>query len=332
MLFVVLFCLTSVTGDTLDHAVCRKVEHLSLPLADQPTLREKALLHDCDARALYYGFGQAVDFKRARQCAYIQFQGGDGFFEGPQILMMIYANGLGVARNISLAEKFACMGSGLDRVEHLEQLRKNPKVELFDFCDDASVTPELVWCTDIHELFEIERRNRTLTNISSRWTDRERTAFNKLQQASEQFAKLRGEQEVDLSGTGHFLWMMNEIAIQREDFLQSVQKLEANQAPKYSSSQLTEEDSKLNTLYRIILKKKDFEPQAEFNLVRSTVNRVGIQAAQRAWLKYRDAWVEFAALKYPSYPGHSIAAWFTKKRNYMLQYIITHGAGGPSLA
>ena len=51
----------------------------------------------------------------------------------------------------------------------------------------------------------------------------------------------------------------------------------------------------------------------------------GIRDAQRAWLRYRDAFLAFAALRYPQVTRDSLSAWLTEKRTKMLE------GGGPVL-
>ena len=47
-----------------------------------------------------------------------------------------------------------------------------------------------------------------------------------------------------------------------------------------------------------------------------TVTIDQIKLTQLAWLKYRDAWVEFGKIRYSKISSNSIAAWFTKKRTH----------------
>jgi uncharacterized protein YecT (DUF1311 family) len=49
-----------------------------------------------------------------------------------------------------------------------------------------------------------------------------------------------------------------------------------------------------------------------------TLDREAARAAQRAWLGYRDAFVAFAAAKYPGVSRDSMAAWLTRQRTRML--------------
>jgi len=52
------------------------------------------------------------------------------------------------------------------------------------------------------------------------------------------------------------------------------------------------------------------------------IDKAGIQAAQRAWLRYRDAWVEFGKVRYPAVPAHAWRAWFTRQRIDMLKELL----------
>ncbi|PSJ41689.1 lysozyme inhibitor LprI family protein [Allosphingosinicella deserti] len=49
------------------------------------------------------------------------------------------------------------------------------------------------------------------------------------------------------------------------------------------------------------------------------VTRTGIRDAQRAWLRYRDAFLAFAKVKFPAVASDSLAAWLTDKRTEMLE-------------
>ena len=42
-----------------------------------------------------------------------------------------------------------------------------------------------------------------------------------------------------------------------------------------------------------------------------------VRDAQRAWIRYRDAFLAFAAIKYPQVPKESLAAWITRQRTEM---------------
>ena len=53
-----------------------------------------------------------------------------------------------------------------------------------------------------------------------------------------------------------------------------------------------------------------------------TVNKDGIRTAQRAWLRYRDAWLAFARIRYPQLNADSLRAALTEKRTASLQQFL----------
>jgi uncharacterized protein YecT (DUF1311 family) len=50
-----------------------------------------------------------------------------------------------------------------------------------------------------------------------------------------------------------------------------------------------------------------------------TVTPNGVKLAQRAWLRYRDAWVKFGVVKYPAVSTDSWKTWLTQQRIPLLQ-------------
>lgn len=46
----------------------------------------------------------------------------------------------------------------------------------------------------------------------------------------------------------------------------------------------------------------------------STVTKASVRATQRLWLAYRDAWVRFAALRYPTMSADALKATLTQWR------------------
>jgi hypothetical protein len=50
----------------------------------------------------------------------------------------------------------------------------------------------------------------------------------------------------------------------------------------------------------------------------STVTAEGITKVQTAWEHYRDAWLAFTAVRYPSTPTSAIRAYFAEERLRLL--------------
>ena len=106
-----------------------------------------ATLSDCSSASLYYGIGIQADPVRARQCALLETQGpdgNDGPFMGIGVLMMIYANGRGAARDLDLATSLACRIDGApfevhSRVKHLQKLKADHwNGDNFNYCADIT--------------------------------------------------------------------------------------------------------------------------------------------------------------------------------------------------
>lgn len=296
--------------------ICQQVAKIPFPEADQINSKNLSFDPQCDAIDYYYGIHCESNFEKARLRAYEEIKKTDDL-DGSMVLTMIYANGEGVSKNIPLAEKLTCESSHAPaelegRILHLAQFKTNKSAKKFDYCDDITSGYMMGYCSYIGERVVSAKRDAILLRIVNKWSPTQKEAFIKLQKAANEFAEQHSNHEVDQSGTARSMFVIQEKALQKEDFLQSIQKLENNQAPKYTSAQWHEEDLKLNTLYQS-LQKRSYDPESL-----GTITQKGIKKTQQAWINYRNAWVAFAKISYPQYSSDSIAAWFTKKRNHML--------------
>lgn len=125
--------------------VCRELfEKAEEPAADRPTPKEAKKLDGCDSERLYYGERTPENLRRARYCAYVEREGYDlPTISGPAVLMMLYANGLGVERSLELAQRFNCeVGGSVEEVAArralLDAYAKGDHAKVFDICDGAT--------------------------------------------------------------------------------------------------------------------------------------------------------------------------------------------------
>ena len=58
----------------------------------------------------------------------------------------------------------------------------------------------------------------------------------------------------------------------------------------------------------------------------TTLTAAGIAATERAWLRYRDAWLAFARLRYPALPPEALLARLTRDRTAQLADVVLPGA------
>jgi hypothetical protein len=125
--------------------VCRDLfDRVEVPAADEPSPEQAKRLDGCDSERLYYGKRSPESLRQARHCAFIEREGYDlPTVSGSAVLMMLYANGLGVERNIELAQLFNCeVGGSVDEIQArrrlLEAFAKAEGPPEFDVCAGAT--------------------------------------------------------------------------------------------------------------------------------------------------------------------------------------------------
>lgn len=319
--FICLFGFTILAAANAQARSCIGIGFAKFPAEDKP--KNFKTLKNCDSESLYYGIGRPKDFKKARECAFYEVvETPANLFSGQVILMMIYANGEGVKQNIPLAEQLACEIGGAPaeiegRMEHLEDLKLFPAKGRFDYCDDITSGRSAGECSAHHDRSASVDRKSKLKMLMSKWTSAEKIAFNPLQKASAKFTEDRSSQEVDMTGTMRSAFVIREEAIQESDFIESLEKLEKGKAPHYSPAEMEKEKIRLKTA----LERVRSAPEAATALW-GTVNKENIALTQASWNQYRDAWVQFAKVKYPKETSENISTWFTKKRAHMLESIL----------
>ena len=270
----------------------------------------------CSAVKLYYGIGAPADHVRARQCALAASGDDQPFREDRGVLMMVYANGQGVARDFTLARKAACEAGGAPaevagRLEHLAEMEAGRSKEPIDVCDEATSGYMGGWCASVANQLKEQKRGAGFANLTSPWSAREKQAFASLERRADAFFDLRSVEEVDLSGTARAAFAIEEEARQREDFRLAVAAFEKGALPRGSDAEFARLDARLNAVYRQL----KALPEPRFGTIRFE----GIQRTQRAWLAYRDAWIAFGKVKYPQVAPNAWRAWFTRKRIAMLE-------------
>jgi len=300
-------------------AICRAVRDREPPRADRPDAATTAGLKGCDSEALYYGIGMPADPVKARHCAFLERDAGDGaVFGGSVMLMTIYANGVGAKRDLDLATHLACGIEGAPfesdgRVRHLAGLKAeaSPGSD-FHFCDDVTSGLAMGYCAGHQERIAGAKRDAALAALMREWSPAQREAFAPLQAAHQAFVEARGGGEVDMSGTARAAMQIGAEEEAREQFVEMLRLLSNGSAPLFTSAQHRAADAELNAVYRKALS------EAEVEAGGGAVSRAGIRDAQRAWLRYRDAFLAFARVKWPRVAPDSLATWLTIERTKML--------------
>jgi hypothetical protein len=303
-------------------AICRALGKPVPPPGDKPTLAQSTALSDCRSEPLYYGEGRTADYGEARLCAFVEADGADDrTFGGSTILMEIYANGLGVTRNLDLATAYACELEGAPaendgRVLHLQALKS--KVESFDYCNDVTSGWAGSECEARASTLASFARDARLSALEAKLPPSARASYDGLREALDGFIEVHADGEVDQSGTGRAGFVIEEEDAVRDQFVRDLERLLSGKWPVASDAAARDADAHLNASYRKTLAWADSSDNM------STVHANAIRKAQRAWLVYRDAFVRFAAAAAPRVSRDAVLARVTNLRNAELDRMPSH--------
>lgn len=297
---------------------CASVKDLAMPASDLPPATV-AVADKCDAEALYYGIGAKVDFIAARYCAIKQVK-EELVFGGNAILMMIYANGAGVARNFDLAIHYACLVDGAPaevqgRIEHLSELKeKKWEGNDFDLCDDITSGFMGGHCAAHKARMESVKRDQRFAAVAAKVPSGQKALLDTLKAASDGFIKARVDNEVDLSGTARSSFQIQEEKILNEDFVQMLEAYAKGKGHSYSENKAKELDEKMAKALAAIRATSAGQQKGW-----GTITSQGIDVAQKAWEGYRDAFAAYASARDKKVKPSSVKGWLTAKRIHMLK-------------
>jgi uncharacterized protein YecT (DUF1311 family) len=319
-------------ADAKTKAECAQYAQTPLP-AEAASLATPAQWPGCNSYKLYSGIGSKVDSEAARSCAWQERSATKAGLTpqyaivstlgGSAMLTVLYANGEGVEKNIPLAIRFACESGWAPaeisgRVKHLESLSSQPasSSEKFKFCDDITSGVMDGICESYEAELTDQQSTNTLDSLSSKWPEPQRSAFAALEQAQQAYAQAH-EGEIDAQGSSRAAQQIRAQQSLRNSFLAAIQIFEKGDLPSHTASEAQQADTALNETYRKAVN------GAEANKSNyGAVKPENMRTAERAWLAYREAWVQFAKLRYPAVRAESWLTLLTKDRIATIQ-------GGP---
>ena len=292
--------------------MCAAVKEVQLPAADKPTPAEEKALASCVSVDAYFGFGQSADPVKARKCAYAEIDRGANLpLGGKAILMMVYANGNGAARNYDVAIKLACElggapGDDAGRVYQLDRLKKQKWAgDNFSVCDHSSGRELYEQCAILSERFDKIERDQKFNELIAAWKPAEKKAFHTFMEEANRFFEVQAKYGVNLEGTFE---IQEEIFFKR-NLLSSFEAFERGELPKYSA----EEFHRSEAAEQAAFLRTQNGPDAKWG----TITRESVRKSQDEWLRYRDAWIVFGRQKYPSVTEQSWKAWLDQDRTVM---------------
>lgn len=304
----------------------------SVPMPREAAVPKPAVFPACEAYKAYAGIGRPENYEAARTCAWKERAaqqaelpqnsgvGTSWAIGGDLILVNLYANGLGVPRNLPLALHLACeekSGIAADAIGDLDKLSKaaQPPAKRFDVCDSASSTFSMNFCSGYRTEITAERRNRAIEALAAKWTPEQKAAFAKVKAAEEQYARIHTE-ELDQGGSIHALRDLGSIEIMHKNFLLDLRQFEKGDLPKGSSADALAAEKQMSAQYQANLTAAGVPLAA--NDPQTGVTAEGVRKVQAAWEQYRAAWMAFAAVRYPAAPASAFQAYFAAERYRLL--------------
>jgi hypothetical protein len=284
--------------------LCRTFSKLSLPPGDQPSSAERKQLAKCDTEAAYYGIGARPDYVAARKCAYAELERGavDGLFQGPNILMMLYANGRGTPTNFDLSLKFACTRKAepAERrlaVETLWKARAGAGLtKVLDVCDFQPEGPTLA-CVKRDSRIAAVKRDARKHKATLGLRSRELTFLEKI---ARDFFEARVRYELGARPDWPTTLEVQERDRLADEYVDLLEKL-ADQ--RFSPSGSEGSEARLAAFHSRLLACKELGSKTARQL---GLSPRGLADAQRAWTKYRDAWLALVA---KARPKSELSAW-----------------------
>jgi uncharacterized protein YecT (DUF1311 family) len=310
---------------------CEKVRLTDFPKSDVParidtsqSMREK--LKEQGSYKFYYGIGVPIDYVKARTLAFCEMalnKGEEDPFGGASVLMMLYANGFGVKKDWDLSIRLACANVGFadaeieGRVEHLKRLQSGEEKGVFDLCDDITSGYMMGFCEGVHSELEGVRRQATVDSVLRGWPEKDRAAHALLRKAASDFFTARTLSEVDMSGTARAALVIEEGESLEEGFKQDIVAADKCAFDAKTEQDWQAADAKLNSVYSKIMKSKN--PEMEKSTL---VTKEGIRTTQRAWIRYRDACVNFGAVRCPGIGAVTFKTRLTEERTTQLEELL----------
>lgn len=269
---------------------CMRVEKVALPPADRDASP------DCDADGMYYttlrqATTSPAQWRAVRACASAK---GDNM-----VLMMLSANGFGVARDTDVAIHYACVppfaakAEMEGRIAHLAALPAGSN-KPFDQCDDITSGRMGAVCAASREDQDERVRLSRLDRLAASLAPPSRAALIKLRAKAEKYAQAAMD-ETDMHGTAAPALALERGAYVREQAMQAMLDAAAGKLPAASGADDARRDGELNAQYKLVMALASQQQEWPDRIGQSTIARKDVRAAEREWLAYRDAFIAFAA-------------------------------------
>lgn len=244
-----------------------------------------------DCTGYVYDTGEGSDRDKGRRCCLVH---GDCNRE----LAMIFANGWGVRRDYDAATYFLCRAGDemapfeqWEMLGHVESMRKSPQPKDLDFCEYAESGSGTSWCAQLdlaRGSVEWERRIAAVRPALGA----AQPSLAGLRKAADSFIEANAEAEAAgfLGGTIYPSQVLGNQAAGNEAFVVNLERFGRQRADAATQEMLNKADAALNTAYKAAMAREEFSDDHALSQ--------SLRGAQRAWIRYRDAWIAFYRLRW----------------------------------
>jgi len=234
------------------------------------------------------------------------------------VLMMLYANGYGVPADADRALYHACRLDAAKaemetRVAYLATRGVARDAHPFDLCDHITSGRMGGVCAYIKETRTDRVRSARLDRFAAALPAPARRPFAQLRQAADAFAR-KSADEVDMSGTGAPGFATNSVARRKNEFLETLLRLDQGKLAQAGAGEFAQLDRQLNIAYRKLLARPSGQDGHPARLGYSTVTREDVRTTERAWIAYRDAWAAYLAARGAGGDLDAVLAQLTRQR------------------
>jgi hypothetical protein len=293
----------------------------------------------CDV--YYFGIGQRRDFARAFACEMAEPERRRNWV----LIAVMHLNGEGTARDLRRArealehnrpEECGATCAALDEVLRRHEASPSKRHRRVDYCKDiAQITPDVDYCLGVEERKEAFRRKREASALAVELAPEARRRFAALTKTFAKFKEADGSREYQNFKEGTIRGAAS--AIMEKRVAQHYQAALAAWGPKAtqaaaSARPLAEADRELNEIYRRIMAGLDADvakaqattdPEERKSRVQdATEVKTATRDAERAWLRYAEAWKGFVKSVRPDEVDalDALRAFLTEQRIRELKY------------
>ncbi|MBP9682848.1 MAG: hypothetical protein KBD76_15715 [Bacteriovorax sp.] len=292
--------------------------------SDLPSAEEKKSFKESNTDCLYLKTGTPPNWNEYRKCLLsnddvdvVKNNMAEIYANGwvKNDIAEIYANGWGVKRNAKLAIALVCHASSVPDelegiVETLYSTKDQDRLQVeFKFCDHITSGMNGGICAARAEEIASKKRDAEVASLIPKLTGPEKASIHLLREIANEFFSERAGSELNTRGSARIEIAIEEEAKLKEELVKSLKSFEEGHLPK--ESDFARSDKDLNDIYSKIMKQEG-----------DGFTKGAVETTQPKWFKYRDAWVKFAGLRYPSTSPEVWKTWLTKQRIEQLKVFV----------